>query len=51
MLTVTESAAEIKMAATAVRDVVQQGSETTEKQLSQQLQQSMYSISESEMFD
>ena len=44
MLTVTESAAEIKMAATAVRDVVEQGSETTEKQLSQQLQQSTYSI-------
>ena len=43
MLTVKESAAEVKIAASAVRDVVQQGSDMTEKQLAQHLQQSMYS--------
>ena len=43
MLTVKESAAEVKIAASAVRDVVQQGNGMTEKQLAQHLQQSMYS--------
>ena len=42
MLTVKESAAEVKIAASAVRDVVQQGNGMTEKQLAQHLQQSMY---------